>query len=144
MRFAKIFLFLTILMLGAAQISSAEEVELLTPEALKTLLSIRQEKILKLERALNLVSTKDGQWKIKSIPIIDAQGRWVSTPTLYKGPKGDKGPIGDFGLQGQSGTAGPSGEIGPQGNPGPRGDTGPAGFTGPKGARGDKGMRCMC
>ncbi|HKB14435.1 MAG TPA: hypothetical protein VKF62_00135, partial [Planctomycetota bacterium] len=73
---------------------------------------------------------------INGIPVIDASGQWVGSPTGLVGPPGPPGPRGQ---QGDTGPAGPTGPSGPQGPIGSTGPPGPAGAQGPQGIQGDPG-----
>jgi Collagen triple helix repeat (20 copies) len=80
---------------------------------------------------------------IGSLPVINAAGQWVGSPTGLvgpqgpigpQGPAGPTGPKGSTGATGATGATGPMGPIGPQG---PVGNTGAQGPIGPQGPAGD-------
>src|SRR5262249_5532638 len=73
---------------------------------------------------------------INGVPVIDASGQRVRSPTGLQGPQG---PTGATGPAGASGPQGLQGVQGPQGLQGPTGATGATGATGPAGATGAQG-----
>ena len=73
---------------------------------------------------------------VNGVPVIDAAGNWIGSPTGLVGPVGPQGPQG---VAGPSGPAGPEGPSGPQGPAGLTGPQGPVGLTGPQGPSGPTG-----
>jgi hypothetical protein len=68
--------------------------------------------------------TVEGAVQVGSVPVINAQGRWVGTQDGIQGLKGDKG---DKGIKGDKGDQGLQGVQGNQGIQGIQGVQGPAG-----------------
>jgi hypothetical protein len=58
---------------------------------------------------------------IGTTPVIDANGKWVGSPTGLVGPQGPKGDTGATGLQGPMGLQGATGAMGATGAQGPAG-----------------------
>jgi len=75
---------------------------------------------------------------INGIPVIDASGNWVGSPTGLVGPQG---PPGAAGAAGATGAQGPAGADGADGDPGPAGADGADGAQGPQGDPGAQGVQ---
>ncbi|MDP6944312.1 MAG: MopE-related protein, partial [Myxococcota bacterium] len=78
----------------------------------------------------------DGSLRFGDVPIIDADGQWIGSPTGLEGPPGEPGPAGD---PGEPGAPGDKGDPGEAGAPGDKGDPGEAGAPGDKGDPGEAG-----
>lgn len=76
---------------------------------------------------------------VNGVPVIDAAGNWIGSPTGLVGPVGPQGPSGPQGPAGATGPTGATGATGAQGPSGPEGPQGPAGPTGPSGSTGPIG-----
>ena len=76
---------------------------------------------------------------INGVPVINALGQWVGSPTGLVGPQGPAGPAGAQGATGPQGPPGLQGNPGPAGSQGPQGPVGLTGPPGPQGAAGPPG-----
>lgn len=76
---------------------------------------------------------------VNGVPVIDAAGHWVGSPTGLIGPIGPPGPQGIQGVQGPQGIQGPPGAPGAEGATGPIGPPGPPGLQGIQGPPGPAG-----
>jgi hypothetical protein len=77
-----------------------------------------------------------GGVRVGAVPVVNATGTWVSSPTNFVGPSGPSGPTGPLGPIGPTGPTGATGVQGATGVPGVAGNTGPTGPTGPTGNAG--------
>ena len=78
-----------------------------------------------------------GPVSIGGVNVIDAQGKWIGSPTGLIGPTGPKGATGATGPEGPQGIQGPQGPIGATGPEGPQGIQGDIGPQGPAGTIAD-------